>query len=83
MKINKTVSRLSVKAFWILVLLFCLIAAVWLTGRWHSTAGGSDHSSADKTARAGDVKRGPDGRLLYFDGRQWTDKPLPAQDTPF
>ena len=24
-----------------------------------------------------------DGRLLYFDGRRWTNKPLPAQDTPF
>jgi hypothetical protein len=35
------------------------------------------------TAQAGDVKRESDGRLLYFDGRQWTDKPLPPQDTPF
>jgi hypothetical protein len=31
----------------------------------------------------GDVTRTADGKLHYFDGRQWTDKPLPATDLPF
>ena len=68
-------SRFAVKALWI-VLIASLIAGVawWVVRR-------SQPSRA--TAQAGDVKRESDGRLLYFDGRQWTDKPLPAQDTPF
>jgi hypothetical protein len=69
-------SRFAVKAVWIVVILAGLIAgAVW----W----GTPRFRPADATARAGDVKRGSDGRLLYFDGRQWTAKPLPPQDTPF
>jgi hypothetical protein len=32
---------------------------------------------------AGEVKRVPDGTLMYFDGRCWTSKPMPPRDTPF
>ena len=75
-------SRLSIKALWMVLILAGVIAgAAWWTAR--RVAGGATTQSADGPARAGDVKRGPDGRLLYFNGRQWTDTPLPPQDTPF
>jgi hypothetical protein len=31
----------------------------------------------------GEVKREADGKLLYFDGRCWTAKPVPPTDLPF
>ena len=34
-------------------------------------------------AAKGDVKRAPDGKLLYFDGHRWTETPPPPQDSPF
>jgi hypothetical protein len=37
----------------------------------------------DERAMAGEVKRRPDGTLMYFDGRCWTNKPMPPRDTPF
>jgi len=45
----------------------------------------SAHASCevDERAMAGEVKRGPDGTLMYFDGRCWTSKPTPPLDTPF
>ena len=64
------------KALWVVLILAGLLAgAAWLVA--------PRSQSAIETARAGDVKRGPDGRLIYFDGRQWTNTPLPAQDAPF
>jgi len=37
---------------------------------------------SDARAMAGEVKRGADGKLLYFDGTCWTTKPMPPRDTP-
>jgi hypothetical protein len=75
-------SRLA-KVLWIVLTLVALIAAAMWTDRWRSMAGGAAVQSADATARAGDVKRDADGRLLYFDGQRWAAKPLPPQDAPF
>jgi hypothetical protein len=75
--------RLSIRPLWMVLILAGLIVAVWWADRWRSTAGGAARSSPAATAQAGDVKRESDGRLLYFDGRRWTNKPMPAQDTPF
>ena len=38
---------------------------------------------SDARAMAGEVKRRPDGKLIYFDGTCWTTKPMPPRDTPF
>jgi hypothetical protein len=37
----------------------------------------------DDHAMKGEVRRQTDGRLLYFDGRCWTTKPMPPRDSPF
>jgi len=37
----------------------------------------------DPTAMRGEMRRQPDGRLLYFDGRCWTTNIQPPRDTPF
>jgi hypothetical protein len=37
----------------------------------------------DGNALKGEVKRGPDGKSLYFDGKCWTPKPMPPRDMPF
>jgi hypothetical protein len=37
----------------------------------------------DDRAITGEVKRVASGKLLYFDGRCWTPKPMPPTDTPF
>jgi hypothetical protein len=37
----------------------------------------------DERAIIGEVKRVATGKLLYFDGRCWTSKPMPPTDTPF
>jgi len=37
---------------------------------------------SDPRAITGEVKRRPDGTLLYFDGTCWTTKPMPPLDTP-
>jgi hypothetical protein len=37
----------------------------------------------DRTATKGEVKRGADGRLLYYNGQCWTSQPQPPRDTPF
>jgi hypothetical protein len=37
----------------------------------------------DRTAMRGEMRRQPDGRLLYFDGRCWTSQPQTPRDTPF
>jgi hypothetical protein len=31
----------------------------------------------------GEVKRGQDGRLVYFNGECWTHQPVTPTDTPF
>jgi hypothetical protein len=31
----------------------------------------------------GEVKRGDDGKFLYFNGECWTRRPMPPMDTPF
>jgi hypothetical protein len=68
--------RFSARTLLAALLLAGLIAgAVWLAM--------PRYRPADAVAQAGDVKHGPDGRLLYFDGQRWTTKPLPPQDTPF
>jgi hypothetical protein len=74
--IRNSSPRFSTKALSIALLLAGLFAgaAWWAVPR---------SRNADTLARKGDVKRGSDGRLLYFDGKQWTDRPLPAQDMPF
>jgi hypothetical protein len=73
---SKKPAGFTIKAIWIALIVAALIAvASW----WAVPRPGS----VSATARAGDVKRGPDGRLLYFDGRQWTHKPLPPQDLSF
>jgi len=38
---------------------------------------------SDERAVKGEVKRTSDGKLMYFDGRCWTSKPMPPLDTPF
>ena len=68
--------RFSTKALWIVVILAVLSAGL----AWRA---GTRSPAASATARKGDVERGSDGRLLYFNGQEWTDKPFPAQDTPF
>ena len=37
----------------------------------------------DRAAMRGEMRRRPDGRLLYFDGQCWGTKPQPPRDTPF
>jgi hypothetical protein len=37
----------------------------------------------DERAITGEVKRVASGKLMYFDGRCWTTKPMPPTDTPF
>ena len=39
--------------------------------------------ATDFRAVRGEVKRRPDGKLMYFDGSCWTTKPMPPRDTPF
>jgi hypothetical protein len=34
----------------------------------------------DKQAFLGEARRMPDGTYMYFDGRCWTKKPMPATD---
>jgi hypothetical protein len=65
----------SGKVLWIALTLAALILGTLLALPRHQTL--------DTTAQAGDVKRGADGQLLYFNGRVWDTKPLPAQDSPF
>jgi hypothetical protein len=42
-------------------------------------------SSCETDAHAirGEVRLMPQGKLMYFDGRCWTTKPMPPTDTPF
>jgi hypothetical protein len=39
--------------------------------------------ATDLRAVRGEVKRGADGKLLYFNGECWTTKPMAPRDTPF
>jgi hypothetical protein len=39
--------------------------------------------ATDFRAVRGEVKRGVNGKLLYFNGECWTTKPMPPLDTPF
>ena len=72
---SKESSRFSGKVLWIVLILAGVFVGVW----WPLLR----HHPIRETAQAGDVKRSPDGRVLYFDGRDWTTTPLPPQDTPF
>jgi hypothetical protein len=75
-RLSKKQPRFSARTLVAVLLLAGLVAgAGWLVMR--------SSRPADAVAHAGDVKHGPDGRLLYFDGKRWTANPLPAQDTPF
>ena len=38
--------------------------------------------ATDPRALRGEMMRGRDGRMLYFDGRCWSSTPLPPRDTP-
>jgi hypothetical protein len=64
-----------------------LLAVLAIAGARYVIRGGAN-DDARELPRAtdslkGDVARTSDGKLHYFDGRQWTDKPLPATDLPF
>jgi hypothetical protein len=37
----------------------------------------------DEHAMRGEVRRESSGKVLYFDGRCWTTKPVAPTDTPF
>ena len=66
-----------------LIALFCLAllcAALIVSVAYWS---GQRSCQSDAQATKGEIKRGPDGRMLYFDGQCWTDKPMPPKDTPF
>lgn len=73
-----------------------IVIVVALLWAWHAGQGrrraavekpDPDRSVIDvmgdvKAGHAIPTKRAADGTLLYFDGRQWTDRPPPAQDSP-
>lgn len=72
----------------IVLITFLLVAllAVLTTARFASTRA---RHRAPLTAPhelkpvKGDVRRTPDGTLQYFDGRQWSNMPLPPNDHAF
>ena len=57
-----------------LVIVGIVVVAVYLPRRSACTA--------DSTAVRGDVRR-EKGQMIYYDGRCWTQKPVPPTDTPF
>ncbi len=75
------------KQRWVLAFAVGLLAVLGIAGARYVMRGGTDgdERGLPRTADSlkGDVARTSDGKLHYFDGRQWTDTPLPATDLPF
>ena len=76
----KTSSRVPERLRRVRVALAVLCAALIATAAYWAWR----PSCADDTRGfVGEVKRQADGKLVYFDGRCWTPKPIPPTDTPF
>jgi hypothetical protein len=71
----------------IILVAFVLIAllAILTTARYASTRLVRRTAATQTATRPvkGDVRRSEDGKLQYFDGRQWTGTPPPPNDNAF
>ena len=63
----------------LIVLLICA-SATGAACRPIRTARAEQTCVTDPTAVKGEAKRDPSGKLVYFDGRCWTNTPPPATD---
>ncbi len=68
----------------LIALVLVALLAILTTSRFASTRRSRPLST--QTAMnpvKGDVRRGEEGKLQYYDGRQWTGTPPPPQDQAF
>jgi hypothetical protein len=69
----------------IVLVAFVLVAllALLTTARYASTRRARRPSPSAVKPMKGDVRRTEDGKLLYYDGREWTSTPPPPRDDAF
>jgi hypothetical protein len=75
-KTRSPLARRTIRAAMLVALCAGLAACVGYLARRSSC-------ETDEHALRGEVKRLASGKLLYFDGRCWSAKPMPPTDAPF